>query len=104
MDSVIEALRDGGAFDYLHKPLYNIKQLSFVTKKALERKRLRFENQQLPDTLKETNKRLSEKVSRVNRDLSGIINIACSSSDNELKQTLVPALEALIEVLKVDEL
>lgn len=102
MDSVIEALRDGGAFDYLHKPLYNIKQLSFVTKKALERKHLRFENQKLLETLKEINKRLSDKLSRVTRDLGGIINIVTSSSDNEMKQTLVPALEALIEVLKIE--
>lgn len=102
MDSVIEALRDGGAFDYLHKPLYNIKQLSFVTKKAIERKQLRLENQTLLDTLKEINKRLSEKLSRVTRDLAGIINIVTSSSDNEMKQTLVPALEALIEVLKIE--
>ncbi|MEK6712618.1 MAG: response regulator, partial [Nitrospirota bacterium] len=55
MDSVVEALRDGGAFDYLQKPLHNIKQLSFVTKKALERKRLRLENQKLIETLNETN-------------------------------------------------
>lgn len=100
MDSVIEALRDGGAFDYLQKPLYNIKQLSFVTKKALERKRLRLENQRLVETLKEGNKRLKEKLSRVTRDLNGIINIVASSSDKELKQTLVPALEAIVEVLK----
>ncbi len=100
MDTVIEALRDGGAFDYLQKPLYNIKQLSFVTRKALERKRLKLENQGLIDTLNESNKRLKEKLTRVTRDLNGIINIVASSSDTEMKQTLVPALEAIVEVLK----
>ena len=103
MDSVIEALRDGGAFDYLQKPLYNIKQLSFVTKKALERKHLRLENQRLIETLNEQNKRLREKLLRVTRDLNGIINIAVSSSDIEMRQTLVPALEAIVEVLKNSE-
>ncbi len=100
MDSVIEALRDGGAFDYLQKPLYNIKQLSFVTRKALERKRLKLENQRLVDTLHESNKRLKEKLTRITRDLNGIIHIVASSSDAEMKQTLVPALEAIVEVLK----
>ena len=100
MDSVIEALRDGGAFDYLQKPLYNIKQLSFVTGKALERKRLKLENQHLIESFKDSNQRLKEKLSRVTRDLNGLINIVASSSDTEIKQTLVPALEAIVEVLK----
>lgn len=100
MDSVVEALRDGGAFDYLQKPLHNIKQLSFVTNKALERKRLRLENQKLVETLTDTNKRLREKLTRIIRDLNGIINIVASSPDKELKQTLIPALEAIVEVLK----
>ncbi len=100
MDSVIEALRDGGAFDYLQKPLHNIKQLSFVTNKALERKRLRLENQKLVETLTDTNKRLREKLTRIIRDLNGIINIVASSPDKETKQTLIPALEAIVEVLK----
>ncbi|MEK6583459.1 MAG: response regulator [Nitrospirota bacterium] len=100
MDSVVEALRDGGAFDYLQKPLHNIKQLSFVTKKALERKRLRLENQKLIETLNETNSRLKEKLMRVSRDLTGIVKLVSSSSDNEIKNTVVPALDAIIEVLK----
>ncbi len=100
MDSVVEALRDGGAFDYLQKPLHNIKQLSFVTKKALERKRLRLENQKLIETLNETNSRLREKLMRVSRDLTGIVKLVSSSSDNEMKHTVVPALDAIIEVLK----
>ncbi|MBI5406207.1 MAG: response regulator [Nitrospirae bacterium] len=100
MDNVIEALRDGGAFDYLQKPLYNIKQLSFVTRKALERKRLRLENQRLMETLKEGNSRLKEKLTRVSRDLNGIMSLLASSSDHELTQTVVPALEAIIEILK----
>ena len=94
MDSVVEALRDGGAFDYLQKPLHNIKQLSFVTKKALERKRLRLENQKLIETLNETNSRLKEKLMRVSRDLTGIVKLVSSSSDNEIKNTVVPALDA----------
>lgn len=100
MDTVVEALRDGGAFDYLQKPLYNIKQLSFVTNKALERKHLKLENQKLTEAIKDSNKRLKDKLARVTRDLNGIINIAASSTDDDMKQTLVPALEAIAEVLK----
>ena len=100
MDNVIEALRNGGAFDYLQKPLYNIKQLSFITRKALERKRLRLENQRLMETLKEGNSLLKEKLVRVTKDLNGIMTLLASSSDHELTQTVVPALEAIIEILK----
>jgi len=103
MESVIEALRDGGAFDYLQKPLYNIKQLSFVTKKALERKQLKIENQRLIEALKDTNKRLKEKLVRVTRDLNGIIQIASTTTDQEMRQTLIPALEAIVEVLKPED-
>ena len=100
MDSVVEALRDGGAFDYLQKPLHNIKQLSFVTKKALERKRLRLENQKLVEALNETNSRLREKLTRVSKDLTGVVHLISSSSDNEIKNTVIPVLDALISVLK----
>lgn len=103
MDSVVEALRDGGAFDYLQKPLHNIKQLSFVTKKALERKRLRLENQKLVEALNETNSRLREKLTRVSKDLTGVVQLISSSSDNEIKNTVIPVLDALISVLKSEE-
>jgi DNA-binding NtrC family response regulator len=100
MDSAIEALRDGGAFDYLQKPLYNIKQLSFVTKKALERKRLRQENRKLIATLSDSNKKLEDKVNRVVKDLQAIIKMAGSSTDSEVNRKIASSLEALIEVLK----
>ena len=103
MDNVVEALRDGGAFDYLQKPLHNIKQLSFVTKKALERKRLRLENQKLLEALNETNSRLKDKLTRVSKDLTGVVHLISSSSDNEIKNTVIPVLDALISVLKSEE-
>ena len=103
MDSVVEALRDGGAFDYLQKPLHNIKQLSFVTKKALERKRLRLENQKLLEALNETTSRLRDKLTRVSKDLTGVVQLISLSSDNEIKNTVIPVLDALISVLKSEE-
>lgn len=104
MDTVVEALRDGGAFDYLQKPLHNIKQLSFVTRKALERKRLRLENQKLHEALNDTNSRLKEKLIRVSRDLAGVVQLVSSSSDKEIKNTVVPSLDAIIAVLNSDEI
>ena len=104
MDTVVEALRDGGAFDYLQKPLHNIKQLSFVTKKALERKRLRIENQKLLEALNDTNSRLKQKLIRVSRDLTGIAQLISSSSDKEIKNTVAPSLDAIIAVLNSDEI
>ena len=103
MDNVVEALRDGGAFDYLQKPLHNIKQLSFVTKKALERKRLRLENQKLLEALNETNSRLKDKLTRVSKDLTGVVQLISLSSDKEIKNTVIPVLDALISVLKSEE-
>ena len=103
MDSVVEALRDGGAFDYLQKPLHNIKQLSFVTKKALERKRLRLENQKLLEALNETTSRLKDKLTRVSKDLTGVVQLISLSSDKEIKNTVIPVLDALISVLKSEE-
>lgn len=100
VDTVVEALRDGGAFDYLQKPLHNIKQLSFVTKKALERKRLRLENHKLLEEQNDTNSRLRDKLIRVSRDLSGVVQLVSSSPDEDMKNTVVPALEAIIAVLK----
>jgi len=104
MDSVVEALRDGGAFDYLQKPLHNIKQLSFVTKKALERKRLRLENQKLLEELNDTNSSLREKLIRVSRDLTGVVQLLSSSPDKETRNTVIPALEAIIAVMKHEEM
>jgi DNA-binding NtrC family response regulator len=100
MDSAIEALREGGAFDYLQKPLYNIMQLSFVTRKALERKRLRLENLHLVETLKQNNKKLEDKLARVIKDLHAIGRMAASSADTEMKTALIPAIEAIAQVLK----
>ena len=104
MDSVIEALRDGGAFDYLQKPLHNIKQLSFVTKKALERKRLRLENQKLLEGLTDTTSRLREKMMRVSKDLAGVVQLVSSSSDKDIKNTVIPSLDAIIAVMKNEEI
>jgi len=104
MDSVIEALRDGGAFDYLQKPLHNIKQLSFVTKKALERKRLRLENQKLLEGLNDTTSRLREKMMRVSKDLAGVVQLVSSSSDKDIKNTVIPSLDAIIAVMKNEEI
>ena len=103
MDTVVEALRDGGAFDYLQKPLHNIKQLSFVTKKALERKRLRLENQKLHEALSDTNSRLKEKLIRVSKDLTGVVQLVSSSSDKEMIKTVLPSLDAIITVLKSED-
>lgn len=103
MDNVIEALRDGGAFDYLQKPLHNIKQLSFVTKKALERKRLRLENQKLLEKLNDTTSRLREKMMRVSKDLAGVVHLVSSSSDKDIKNTVIPSLDAIIAVIQSEE-
>lgn len=100
MDSAIEALRDGGAFDYLQKPLYNIKQLSFVAKKALERKRLREENRKLLTTLQERQRHLEEKLARVRKDLEGLARLVTQSTDPDLRGKIRSTIEGIIEIIR----
>jgi signal transduction histidine kinase len=47
LSTAITALRDGGAFDYLMKPLESVKQIPMVTERALAHRRLRMEREAL---------------------------------------------------------
>ena len=41
---------------------------------------------------------------RVSRDLAGVVQLVSSSSDKEIKNTVVPVLDAIIAVLKSEEM
>jgi len=52
LENAVEALKDGGAFDFIQKPLDDIAHLVIVVKRALERRRLKKEKEQMRAALK----------------------------------------------------
>ncbi len=51
-ENAVKALKEDGAFDYLTKPLIQIDDLLITVKRALEKRKLRIENQKLFEELK----------------------------------------------------
>ncbi len=47
VETAIDVLKNGGAFDFLRKPLEDVNQLFLTMEKALERRRLRKQNREL---------------------------------------------------------
>jgi len=52
LENAIEALKDGGAFDFIQKPLDDINHLIIIVKRALERRRLKKDKEQMQAALK----------------------------------------------------
>jgi CheY-like chemotaxis protein len=52
VEIAVEALKNGGAFDFLRKPMEDVNQLFFTIEKALERRRLRHQNKRIHIALK----------------------------------------------------
>jgi len=52
VEIAVEALKNGGAFDFLRKPMEDVNQLFLTIEKALERRRLRRENKRIDIALK----------------------------------------------------
>ena len=62
LETAVEALRDGGAYDYLRKPLEDIDNLLISVNQALERRRLRLENINLIKKLEKANAGLKQEI------------------------------------------
>ena len=62
LENAILALRNGGAFDYLTKPLEDIDHLLIPVTQALERRKLRLENKNLIEELKAANAGLARQI------------------------------------------
>ncbi len=69
VETAVEALRDYNAFDYMNKPLDDINEMFIVIERALERKKLRTENRDLLDRLREYNATLEKRVEERTKDL-----------------------------------
>ncbi|MBU1985609.1 MAG: response regulator [Proteobacteria bacterium] len=62
MENAIESLKNGGAYDYLRKPLEDIDNLTFAVTHALAKRKLRLENKRLSQQILKANEELEEKV------------------------------------------
>ncbi len=71
MKGAIEALRDDRAFDYLTKPLEDISRLENTVAQALQKRKLRRENQELCQALARGKTELEHQVLERTRELVG---------------------------------
>ena len=62
LDNAIDVLKEGGAYDYLQKPLRELSDLKKSINRALEKRRLSLENESLIEQLKQSNERLEQRV------------------------------------------
>lgn len=62
LDNVIQAFRHHGAFDYLTKPLEDINELFITVNRAIESRKLKFENKMLLEQLKQAKHDLEKRV------------------------------------------
>jgi PAS domain S-box-containing protein len=103
VDNAISAMREGGAFDYLLKPLETIGLVSLAVGRAVQHRALRLEREKLIERLAGQAERLDALISgtgdaMIAVDGSGAISIANPAAESLLKQKELAGEEAL-EVL-----
>ena len=70
IDNAIEALHDGGAYDFLRKPLENLDTFFHTIHQALEKRRLRIKNRELLEEIRAHHDHLEKLVSERTVELS----------------------------------
>ena len=65
IDSAIAAMRDGGAYDYLLKPLESLNQIALVVERAIAHRRLLLERAALQEQMEAETRRLQALISNV---------------------------------------
>ena len=76
-ENAVKALREDGAFNYLTKPLENIEDLIITVKRAIEKSKLRLENENLFEELKrevEERKRIDKQLLRSKTNLQSVFD------------------------------
>jgi len=74
VETAIDVLKNGGAFDFLRKPLEDVNQLFLTMEKALERRRLRKQNRELVGQISKLSAAVEQSPSMVIiTDKQGII-------------------------------
>ncbi|HAO21154.1 MAG TPA: hypothetical protein DCQ37_12170, partial [Desulfobacteraceae bacterium] len=96
VEIAVEALKNGGAFDFLRKPMEDVNQLFLTIEKALERRRLRRENKRIDIALK-ASERFNQAIidslpfNILVLDKSGVILKANRTWHDFVKEQSVPA-------------
>ena len=72
LENAITALRDGGAFDYLSKPLEDIDELLNTVEQALTKRKLRLENKALLEERKKAEAQIRKLSTAVEQSMDGI--------------------------------
>ena len=80
LDNVIQAFRHHGAFDYLTKPLEDINELFITINRAIESRKLKFENKTLLEKLKQAKQDLEKRVKARTHELTRAKDLAESAN------------------------
>ena len=102
LDNAIEALKEDGAFDYLTKPLEGLDILYLTINKALERRRLRSENELLLEQLKQAKEELSRKVQEQQLLLDSVETMIWYLTDAETYGAVNEAAARFVGMAKAD--
>jgi signal transduction histidine kinase len=76
LDNVIQAFRHHGAFDYLTKPLEDINELFITVNRAIESRKLKFENKTLLEQLTQAKQDLEKRVEARTHELTKAKDLA----------------------------
>jgi len=109
MENAVEAFKTGNVFDYLLKPLDDIRELDAVVERAVERRFLRSENLRLVDELEHRVSELEaakhELEELANRDgLTGLLNHRAIHARLEVCLDQSPELDVTVMMLDMDGL
>jgi len=74
MENAIEALKDGGAFHFVLKPLNDIDSFYHIISRALEKRQLLIDNKKLVEQLETVNKNLENQVRQQTASLKERVN------------------------------
>jgi PAS domain S-box-containing protein len=88
IENVIETLRNGGAYDYLTKPLEDIDAILFSAEQALNRRELRSTNHRLASELQRQNKELQRVQKALLQSEERFRTIASITSDYFYSMTI----------------
>jgi signal transduction histidine kinase len=89
IESTISAMRDGGAYDYLLKPLESITQLAVVAERAIAHRRLILERAELQQRMESDAKRLQALIANVSEGILAAADDGTITVSNSIAEVLL---------------